>query len=391
MVDTNKMRENLKEKYGEKLDEVIQKKVKETGKNETIALFQLHDELDVETPIETKMNVGEFKKHTIKEIREKVEDIVREISDAVEENKITDTVNNRSLLVNPVVLYAGVLGKQKSYKSGDRTDYKQRVGFVDPTGFIEGTILKKETIDKLLPQMTPGKIFGMNIVFTNYYHPHRKVSLSLNKKTEFVDVDEKLTEDWIQHPDEVNEYDGGIIKSDYISKPSVTKYIGCSNPRCPDFPKKQDAETCRTCGEKTKELVSRTYPVMIGSKHIEMRVMPWKGIEIDRSKPEQLFAVRKFVTDGQESYSLLCIVDEKPEKIDKPKEQPKTKPKDVKLSEVDKKRIKEMAGSIQKITRQKLPSLSKAIGINADSLEVGLDMLANEGFLKKEGLEWISS
>lgn len=411
MVNIEKLKQSLKQKYGDQLEAKIKEVMDSEGCNERIAIYQLGNK-DEEIDVPVSSFRGEFSPQPISEIKGRMLDIVNELEEANVQN-IDQEMRQKGNWVGLVAMTTGLAGRIESYetKADNRADIKRRVGFIDPTGYIEGTIWKKEAVDLLADEFPPGKIVGLDTVITNYFHRDRKVGLNLSSKTQVLDVSDKMHKGWFRNPDEIEEFDACIACITDIGKPNENKYKGCVNPVCPQSFKGTTKAVCNQCGNGTEELVSRTYPAITGEDVFDFSVPAWTKLDLNVGG-KNIVAVRRRDNNGEKQFTVLAVVDSKdvseeikeewfhkggsstPENTSTNDSQvmaPSVVKIDTSSVEVDKKQIlsvKNMIKSVQRVDEADVAGIAKTMELTPEVVAKSLDELISEDVVVKEGSTW---
>lgn len=412
MVDIKKTKENLIKIFGDNTDRKIKETMQKEGCNETIAIFRLGKTTkDVEVPITNV--IGVFAPKKISDIKEKVLDDVQELIDAeVNEKKIDPEMKQKGRWYGITAMSLGLFGKETTYVSEGVTDIQRKVGLADPTGYVEGTIWKEVNISKLAPLLPRGKVVGLNSLVTTYYHPHKKVGVNLNKKTEVIEVEDKVNREWLINHDEIEEYGVGFIEVFGVSKPLVKKTRGCDDPNCTEAWGKTKATICKKCAKETVELVTRTYGVECDGLAPDVSVPPWADFTL-KEGASYVLAVKRADYNAQKQFTIVAIVSdfdntpigevsktvdtksEVPVKQVKKKVEKKVEKKadtpDVEVSKKDLVRIRQMINSMTIVQESQLIGIAKTMELRTDEnvaakvLAKGLDTLEET---VKDGSTW---
>jgi len=411
MVNIEKLKQNLKQKYGDQLEAKIKEVMESEGCNERIAIYQLgNKDEEIEVPVSSFR--GEFSPQPISEIKGKMLDIVNELEEAGVQN-IDQEMRQKGMWVGLIAMTTGLAGRIESYetKADKRADIKRRVGFIDPTGYIEGTIWKGDAVELLADEFPAGKIVGLSTVITNYFHRDRKVGLNLSSKTEVLDVPDKIHSGWLRNIDEIDEFDACLTRISDVGKPSEHAYKGCSNPVCPQSFKGTSKSMCNQCGTPTEDLVSKTYPAIAGEDVFDFSVPAWTKLDLNIGG-ENIVAVRRRDNNGEKQFTVLAVIDPKdmsddikedwyhvvdvPESsnksssVSKAPVQPEVKI-DTTNIEVDKKQIlsvKNMIKSVQRVDETEIVGIAKTMELKPEVVAKCLDELISEDVVSKEGSTW---
>jgi len=413
MVNIEKLKQNLKQKYGDQLEAKIKEVMVSEGCNETIAIYQLGNK-DEEIDIPVSSFKGDFSPQPISEIKAKVMDKVIELEEAgVKIEKIDEEMKQKGIWVNLIAMTTGLAGRIESYetKADKRADIKRRVGFIDPTGYIEGTIWKKDAVDLLADDFPAGKIVGLDSVITNYFHRDRKVGLNMSAKTQVLDVPDKIHKGWLRDVDEIDEFDACLARIHDIGKPNENKYKGCVNPLCPQSYKGATKPMCNQCGNPTQELASKTYPAIAGEGVFDFSVPAWSDLPLNVGG-ENIVAVRRVDNNGEKRFTILAVIDPKDisdevkedwyHVVDGPSSSDKipvaSKPvvqESIKIDtsnvEVDKKQVvsvKNMIKSVQRVDAADVAGIAKSMELTPEVVAKCLDELISEDVVIKEGSTW---
>lgn len=410
MVNIEKLKQSLKQKYGDQLEAKIKEVMDSEGCNERIAIYQLGNK-DEEIDVPVSSFKGEFNPQPISEIKGKMLDIVSELEDAGVQ-KIDEEMRQKGMWVGLIAMTTGLAGRIESYerKQDNTSDIKRRVGFIDPTGYIEGTIWKREAVELLENEFPAGKIVGLDTIVTNYFHRDRKVGLNLSSKTQVLDVPDKITVGWLRNPDEIEEYDACLSKITDIGKPSENKYKGCVNPLCPQSFKGTTKAVCNQCGIATEELVSKTYPAISGEDVFDFSVPAWTKVDLNIGG-ENIVAVRRRDNNGEKQFTVLAVIDPKdiseevkedwyhvvdvPNSVNNNTTKLKPVIQDTKIDtsnvEVDKKQVlsvKNMIKSVQRVDAADIAGIAKTMELKPEVVAKCLDELISEDTVVKEGSTW---
>lgn len=411
MVDKEKLKDELRKKFGDKLEEKIKQKQKERNDcSEVLALHYLANELDdVVVPVSTV--IGQFKVFTIEQIKEKVLDKVDEFEQAniKDANVINTEMKGITNWVGVISVCTGISTKITSYVTQEKiADIQQKIGFVDPTGYIEGVIWKKETIDRIKEELESGRIYGLGGMTTTYYHQHKKVGLSLSKATQVQEIVDKVHQGWLRDIEDIEEFDGGFVKISDVGAATVRKWRGCGNPNCSDSYSGTNAQVCRTCAQETVELLSHVYPAVCCDDLSDFQIPAWIDLKLEKGV-EYIVAIRRMDNNGEKQFTILAILnmddytDEvteefyhgsedasvaTPQKV--AKEVKKIDTSKVEVSKKDVVRIKNMMNTVTTLMETELSSITKTLGFedNPEIVVKGLEVLVEDGTLVLEGSTW---
>jgi hypothetical protein len=397
MADIVKMKEELKKIYGDKLEGKLKEIMTKEGCTELRAVVKLVNITgNIDVPVTTM--VGEFSPSKIADIKADVLDDVQELVDAGV--KDIDAEMKKGKWRDVIVLCLGMFGKEKTYETKGVTEMQRKVGLLDPTGYLEGTIWRTVNVERLAPLLEVGKVMGLSSVITTYYHPHEKVAVNLNAKTGVVEVDDKVDRTWIKPIEDIAEYDVGIVEISDVMVVTEKKYRGCNNPKCPESFKSTKAPVCKHCANETEELITRTYPALSGEYLHEFSIPPWTDLTLS-DKGNSVVVVRRKDSEHGIQYTVIAKVDDFVEKqsgevFHKSGSKEGASPKidieekiDTTNIEVDKKvlvRIKQMISSMPSgVQEGQISGIANTMELKPEVLAKGLDMHKD---VVKEGSTW---